>query len=235
MQRTPSLPYSAFVRKGFTLIETLVVIATIAVLVGVLLPALAGAREAGRAAGCLANLRSQFLICRLYADDHRGWSPAIGVPYGTPPNWALVVQSASGLSGGTSAELYTTRSVLVCPTTRGRLGGQLQRTYAMNATGHAGRPGDPDNYDVEPAFIRMDRVERTTEAVLLVDAAAAPIAGPAPPPTRLASVLDFRDARHRSERLGRIHGRRGGFQGAMLDGSAKGFAEIPGAWSDPLP
>ena len=105
----------------------------------------------------------------------------------------------------------------------------------MNATGHAGRPGDPDNFDVEPAFIRMDRVERAGEAVLLVDAAAAPIAGPAPPPTRLASVLDFRDPAHRSERLGRVHGRRGGFQAAMLDGSAKGSTEIPATWSDPLP
>lgn len=57
-------------RGGFTLIELLVVIAIIALLVGLLLPALAHAREAGRATVCLANQKSLATAFVMYADDN---------------------------------------------------------------------------------------------------------------------------------------------------------------------
>jgi prepilin-type N-terminal cleavage/methylation domain-containing protein len=44
-------------RRGFTLIELLVVIAIIAVLIALLLPAVQAAREAGRRASCVNNLK----------------------------------------------------------------------------------------------------------------------------------------------------------------------------------
>jgi prepilin-type N-terminal cleavage/methylation domain-containing protein/prepilin-type processing-associated H-X9-DG protein len=79
-------------RSGFTLIEVLVVIALIAVLVGILLPALAGGRGSARTAACLSNLRQLGMGWTMYADDSREVMVphrAPNLPGGTsnPENW----------------------------------------------------------------------------------------------------------------------------------------------------
>lgn len=59
--------------RGFTLIELLVVISIIALLLGILLPALGSARETGRGAVCLSNLRQLVAANTSYAGDYGGY------------------------------------------------------------------------------------------------------------------------------------------------------------------
>ena len=60
----------------FTLIELLVVIAIIAILAAILLPALNSARERGRSAACVNNLKQQATAMNFYADAHDDYLPA---------------------------------------------------------------------------------------------------------------------------------------------------------------
>lgn len=55
-------------RPAFTLVELLVTVALIAVLIGMLLPALGGARDAARTTRCLSNMRQMGLGWTMYAD-----------------------------------------------------------------------------------------------------------------------------------------------------------------------
>jgi len=68
-------------RAGLTLLELLVVVAIIVILAALLFPVLSRAREAGRKAACLSNLRQIGLAFALYVDDWDGSFPNTNDPY----------------------------------------------------------------------------------------------------------------------------------------------------------
>jgi prepilin-type processing-associated H-X9-DG protein/prepilin-type N-terminal cleavage/methylation domain-containing protein len=72
-------------RCAFTLVELLVVIGIIALLVGLLLPALSAARRVAQRTQCAAKIHQQLLAAAIHVEEHHGYYPLVGVVPGVQP------------------------------------------------------------------------------------------------------------------------------------------------------
>lgn len=77
-------------RRGFTLVELLVVVAIVAVLIALLLPAIQAARAAARAASCSSKMRQLAIATIRYCDTNRGWFPQT-VHQGKNQSWVATL------------------------------------------------------------------------------------------------------------------------------------------------
>lgn len=80
-------------QRAFTLVELLVIIAIIAILAALLLPALATAKEKGRQTYCINSERQQAIAIFLYADDHSDTLPPVAFRStgGDITNWPVLL------------------------------------------------------------------------------------------------------------------------------------------------
>jgi len=118
------------VRRGFTLVELLVVVAIIALLLGILLPALGKARELARITACTSNVRQLTVALVQYSVEWKGRFPP-NVTSGDPEEWYHEERIGQYLPDMDSADLASGNiggGVFVCPSEDNETG----RTYGMN-------------------------------------------------------------------------------------------------------
>lgn len=132
--------------SGFTLIELLVVVAIIALLISILLPSLAGAREQARIAKCLSNLRSITQAGVQYVSDQKSGKPDL--PWGTPSPY---------VAGGETAT-FTIYSEVVYGGNMPNKSGQDWQIFDGTLTPNDGlRPNQLDCYRVRPKNRPLNR------------------------------------------------------------------------------
>jgi prepilin-type N-terminal cleavage/methylation domain-containing protein/prepilin-type processing-associated H-X9-DG protein len=166
-------------RRGFTLVELLAVIATIAILAALLLPILSKAKCRAQRMSCLNNLHQLAAGWKMYSDDNR--NSLVAADPTRPETWVLGDMTLASEAGDTDliqeGKLYPYNqnvSLYHCPTDPGVLIGSKTvptvRSYSMNAfLGYSDvSPGPiPDGYTI--FFAKDSDLKRPSELWVMLD------------------------------------------------------------------
>ncbi|MFH0964216.1 MAG: type II secretion system protein [Planctomycetota bacterium] len=132
-------------KHGFTLIELLVVMVIIALLVGLLLPALGRAQEEARKTQCRSNLRQIGVAMQMYTNDNKSWTPVIYGWYGTAiggTNSHAIYRNAGDV--GTSVSITSSNSSADILSSAFLLMPRRNQEFTNNASDYGTLPGMPD-------------------------------------------------------------------------------------------
>jgi len=157
-------------KSRFTLIELLVVIAIIAILAALLLPALNQARERGKQASCLSNLKQIGMANLQYANDYNGY-------------W-VIMRSASvdrwpQLLGGVIGK-YLPLSICTCPSTGQKLSGLRDYYKGYGIRWYANTNSVVDDEQNQPGvvslgwckwYIKLSSMRTPSAYLIMADAA----------------------------------------------------------------
>lgn len=127
-------------KRAFTLIELLIVIAIIAILAALLFPAIAQAKARGRKIVCTNNLRQFGQALYLYASDNDDYFPpeGTGTALNSEVGWYIALPRQMGIptyndmAWRTNAAAPLTRSPLLCPSNTNRSNGNGLFHYCLN-------------------------------------------------------------------------------------------------------
>ena len=151
--------------RAFTLVELLVVIAIIAILAGLLLPALGRAKDSGRKTACLNNLRQVNLAIRLYADENNDVLPVLPqpnpYPNGAGAYYKELVKRYLSLTGPPSPE----QKVFICPGDRKIFRDRVHAFTSYTFNGYEVGPDSLPRITGHP----LSSIPQPTKAVLVAD------------------------------------------------------------------